>query len=49
VDEPITPTWATREVPIVRAALRRIDRGEELPTLGAIRLEARLDVAQTRV
>ncbi len=46
--EPLAPTWATRELPILRAALRRIDAGEDLPTLEDIRAEAGLDVVQMR-
>jgi hypothetical protein len=42
-------TWATRELPILRSALRHKDAGEQLVSLEVIRAEAGLDVVQMRV
>ena len=41
-------TWPTRELPILQAALRRLDAGDIFPTLEEIRAEVGLDVAQMR-
>lgn len=45
----LASTWADRELPILRAALRRIDGGEEWPDLREIRAEAGLTADQMRV
>ena len=47
-DMELQSTWANRELPILRVALRRIDSGESLPDLESIRLEIGLDVTQMR-
>lgn len=41
-------TWTTRELPILRVALRRLDAGEMFPNLEEIRAEVGLDVTQMR-
>jgi len=41
-------TWADRELPILRSALRRLDEGASFPALEDIRLEVGLDVQQMR-
>lgn len=38
----LRPTWATRDLPILRAALRRLDAGDPLPDLEEIRQEVDL-------
>jgi hypothetical protein len=48
-DDAVTYTWATREVPILQAVLRRVDGGEMNPTLEDIRSEVGLDVGQMQV
>lgn len=46
----IESTWATRELPILRAALQRVDAGNDLPELEEIRQDAGVkDVTQFRV
>ncbi len=42
-DEAVTYTWTTRELPILQAALRRVDAGEMNPTLDDIRAEVGLE------
>jgi hypothetical protein len=42
-DEGVSYTWATRELPILQAALRRVDAGEINPTLDDIRAEVGLE------
>jgi hypothetical protein len=37
--EEIGNTWASRDLPILRAALRRLDAGEDMPDLEEIRQE----------
>jgi hypothetical protein len=44
-EEPVTYTWATRELPILKAALRRIDAGER-PPFDEIREEVGLPADQ---
>ena len=41
-------TWTTRELPILRSALRRLDAGENFPNLEEIRAEVGLDLTQRR-
>lgn len=41
-------TWTTRDLPILRSALRRLDAGEDFPDLEEIRAEVGLDVTQMR-
>lgn len=48
MDTVITPTWAYRELPILAAALRRLDSGETFPSLEVIRAEVGLEVIQMR-
>lgn len=48
VREPLESTWATRELPILRSALRRLDAGEDFPSLEEIRAEIGLDVTEMR-
>jgi hypothetical protein len=50
VSEPgdIQPTWATRELPILRAALRRIDQGGK-QDLEPLRVETGIDGLQLRI
>jgi hypothetical protein len=38
-DQEIKSTWASRDLPILRAALRRLDAGEDFPELEEIRQE----------
>lgn len=45
---PIESTWTTRDLPILRGALRRLDAGEHFPSLEDVRAETGLDVAQMR-
>ena len=45
---PLENTWTTRELPILRSALRRLDAGEDFPNLEEIRAEVGLDVTQMR-
>jgi hypothetical protein len=42
-DEAVSYTWTTRELPILQAALRRVDAGEINPTLDDIRAEVGLE------
>jgi len=44
----VTPTWSDRDLPILAAALRRLDAGETFPPLEDIRAEVGLDVVQMR-
>jgi hypothetical protein len=39
MSEALESTWASRDLPILRAALRRLDAGEDYPELEAIRQE----------
>jgi hypothetical protein len=48
VDEALESTWASRDLPILRAALRRLDDGEDLPDLEEIRQELGLSGDQLR-
>jgi hypothetical protein len=45
-EKPVTYTWTTRELPILQAALRRVDAGEINPTLDDIRAEVGLEGGQ---
>jgi hypothetical protein len=47
-NDTVLNTWAERELPVLRAALRRLDAGEDFPMLEEIRAEVGLDVAQMR-
>jgi hypothetical protein len=47
MEEELQPTWASRELPILRAALRRLDAGERLADLEEIRQEAGLTPDET--
>ncbi len=47
-NQTLPATWGTRELPILRAALRRLDAGEDFPSLEDIRAEVSLDVTQMR-
>jgi hypothetical protein len=42
----LEPTWASRDLPILRAALRRLDAGEDFPELEDIRREAGVTVVE---
>lgn len=44
----LQPTWASRELPILQVALRRLDAGEFYVDLEEIRSEVGLDVNQMR-
>jgi hypothetical protein len=46
---PLPSTWATRELPILRSALGRIDAGEHFVSLEDIRAESGLSVSQMRI
>jgi hypothetical protein len=48
MDTVTTPTWAHRELPILAAALRRLDNGETFPSLEVIRAEVGLEAIQMR-
>lgn len=48
MSEEVTPTWATRELPILRSALRRLDAGALLVELDDVRQETGLPVKQLR-
>lgn len=48
-DGALAQTWATRELPVLRSALRRIDAGEEFPNLESIREEVGLSSDQMRL
>jgi hypothetical protein len=39
MSDDVRPTWASRDLPILRAALRRLDAGEDFPELQDIRQE----------
>jgi hypothetical protein len=45
----LASTWANRELPILTAALRRLDAGETFPNLEDIRAELDLDATQMRL
>jgi hypothetical protein len=45
----VTYTWTNRELPILQAALRRVDAGEMNPTLDDIRTEVGLEVDQIQI
>lgn len=45
----IQSTWATRELPILQAALRRLDVGDDFPELEEIRQEVGVSPRQLRV
>lgn len=45
----VEPTGARRELPILRAALARMDAGEELVRLRPIQADVGLDAAQMRI
>lgn len=47
-NDSIRGTWADRELPILRAALRRLDAGEDFPSIADIREEIGLDEVQMR-
>jgi hypothetical protein len=47
-DTPLRSTWADRELPILKVALRRVDAGEEAVMLEEIRQEVGLEVSQMR-
>lgn len=47
--ELLASTWASRELPILAGALRRLDAGEFFVNLEQLREEVGLDVAQMRV
>jgi hypothetical protein len=44
----LASTWADRELPILRAALRRVDAGEEWPDLQELRAEVGLSAPLMR-
>lgn len=46
--ETVGETWSWRELPILRAALRRIDAGDPIVDLEGLRAEVGLDVVQMR-
>jgi AcrR family transcriptional regulator len=46
--EGLKETWASRELPILRSAVRRMDAGEYLPSLEDIRADAGLAPDQMR-
>ncbi len=46
---PLPPTWATRELPILAVALRRMDAGEYFVDLEGLRQELGLPVDQMRL
>ena len=46
--EPLADTWARRELPILREALRRADAGELLTSIEDIRVAVGLDAAHMR-
>lgn len=48
-DESAQSTWPTRELPILRAALRAVDAGGDFVELEDIRLEAGISAGQFRV
>jgi hypothetical protein len=48
-DTPLPSTWATRELPILTSALRRLDGGDPFPDLEQIRQEVGLEVDQMHV
>lgn len=48
-EDGIVYTWATRELPILRAALKRSDAGDMFPSPEGIRAEVGLDVMQMHV
>jgi hypothetical protein len=48
MSEGVRYTWADRELPILRSALRRLDEGMSFAALEEIRLEVGLDVSQMR-
>ncbi|MDQ1444166.1 MAG: hypothetical protein QOI20_630 [Acidimicrobiaceae bacterium] len=48
MENQLQPTWATRELPILRVALRRLDAGEFFVNLEEIRSEVALEVNQMR-
>lgn len=48
-DDSVQSTWASRELPILRSALRRIDAGDDLPEIEDIRQETGITAPQLRV
>ena len=46
MNEGVAPTWATRELPLLRVALRRLDAGEQYIDLEEIRQEVGLPADQ---
>jgi hypothetical protein len=46
---PMENTWAERDLPILKSALRRLDSGESFPQLEDIRNEVGLSVVQMRL
>src|SRR4051794_23018298 len=46
--EGVTPTWATRELPILTAAFKRLDAGAPVVLIGHLREELGLDSPQMR-
>lgn len=42
-------TWTTRELPILRAAMRRLEDGDPFPDLEAIRQQVGLELGQMRL
>jgi hypothetical protein len=48
VSNEVTSTWATRELPILRAALRRLDEGADYAEIDLVRLETGIHPQQLR-
>ena len=48
-DENIASTWASRELPILRSILRRVDAGQDLPDVKDIAQDTGLDRDQLRI
>ncbi len=49
IDDYPPPTWASRELPILRVALRRLDGGEDFVGLTVLSEDTGLDVDATRI
>jgi hypothetical protein len=47
-DDPLPETWTTRELPLLRSALRHIDAGEYYVDVKTVQAEAQLSDAQLR-